>query len=78
MYIPSVWLQSVGLNSGFILKVQELGFKRTLGGTIKKIVRNVDSASQSVLVYGRIGSNNQLFSGMSGIASFNSLNKGQE
>jgi membrane fusion protein, multidrug efflux system len=78
MYIPSIWLNKVNINSYFTLSLQEFGGKHAIQGKVIKIVRNVDPTSQSILIYGEIKNNEGLFSGMSGVASFHSLLKSEE
>ena len=78
MYIPSIWLNKVDVNSYFTLSLQEFGERHAIKGKVIKIVRNVDPASQSVLIYGEIKKNEGLFSGMSGVASFHTLLNNEE
>ena len=71
MYIPSDWLAEVNVGSRFALELLEIKDK-TFEGVVDKIVRRIDPASQSVLVYGRLLHKDKqaLFAGMSGVAAF--------
>lgn len=83
MYIPSLWLQKLTIQTPFKLDLQELGDTVSINGKITKIVGNIDPASQSVLVFGKLNDENykinrnnyKLFSGMSGVANFEALSK---
>lgn len=68
IYVPSKWLRWLKVGSGFTLSLEERN--EPYQGHVEKIVSNVDSASQSVLVYGKIDTNGDLLPGMSGIAHF--------
>ncbi|WP_440615590.1 efflux RND transporter periplasmic adaptor subunit [Cysteiniphilum sp. 6C5] len=77
MYIPSTWLQHVNVHTPFTLHLDELPNKY-FQATVTKIVGQIDPASQSILIYGKlmpVDATNKLkpqmlFSGMSGIAYF--------
>ncbi|WP_192482930.1 MULTISPECIES: efflux RND transporter periplasmic adaptor subunit [Cysteiniphilum] len=78
MYIPSIWLQHIKAQTPFTLVLDELP-KQHFNATVTKIVGQIDPASQSILIYGKLvmpDTNEKLtpqmlFSGMSGIAYFN-------
>ncbi|WP_440682697.1 efflux RND transporter periplasmic adaptor subunit [Cysteiniphilum halobium] len=77
MYIPSTWLQHVKIHTPFTLLLDELP-KARFHATVTKIVGQIDPASQSILIYGKLTTSDtsnkltpqMLFSGMSGIAYF--------
>lgn len=82
MYIPSIWLQYVHVNTPFTLHLDELP-NQTFYGIVTKMVDQIDPASQSILIFGQLRvddaasstssidvSSKNLFSGMSGIAYF--------
>ncbi|WP_116964120.1 efflux RND transporter periplasmic adaptor subunit [Fastidiosibacter lacustris] len=77
MYIPSSWLSKIHIGTNFSLMLEELPNIK-LTGQVIKIVSQIDPASQSILVYGKLVKNDEsstlntdmLFSGMSGIAHF--------
>jgi len=75
MYIPSDWLTEINVGAKFTLTLVEIKNK-TFEGIIDKIVRRIDPASQSVLIYGRLllKDKQTLFAGMSGIATFDIIN----
>lgn len=78
MYIPSIWLQHIKTQTPFTLLLDELP-KEHFKAIVTKVVGQIDPASQSILIYGKLASPDTgdkltpqaLFSGMSGIAYFN-------
>ena len=71
MYLSSDMLGFINQNTEFKLTLKEMP-KQTFKGQIIKIVKRIDPASQSLLVYGKlINPPSDLFAGMSGIATFN-------
>ena len=78
MYIPSNWLAEIKVGTKFTLTLVEIKNK-TFEGVISKIVRRIDPASQSVLVYGKLllKDTQDLFAGMSGIADFDTVSISQ-
>ncbi|WP_440993752.1 efflux RND transporter periplasmic adaptor subunit [Cysteiniphilum litorale] len=77
MYIPSIWLQHIKAQTPFTLQLDELP-KERFQAVVTKVVGQIDPASQSILIYGKLASSDttdkltpqMLFSGMSGIAYF--------
>lgn len=69
LIVPSNWLSWIKVGQPFSVMIDET--QTTHKATISRIGAHVDSASQSVNLVGKLQtSNNKLFSGMSGTASF--------
>ena len=72
LFVPSRWLRAIKVGTPFKLKLDEVNSAKPFDCQITKIVRRIDPASQSLLVYGKITDKGKadLFSGMSGKAIF--------
>jgi membrane fusion protein (multidrug efflux system) len=69
LFIPSDWLQWISKKTKFTIKISETN--KTYKARISRIIYHIDSVSKSVKVIATIEDpNNQLHSGMSGIARF--------
>lgn len=81
MYLSSSWLKDINIGTSFQLYLAELPNNTFFNGHLTKIVRQIDAASQSLLVFGKLKNNskktNLLSSGMSGHAKVFLSRKGR-